>query len=370
MNTHLFRTALAALLLATTAATAQAQTRSAAFVEASIGTNENGNNPMVGVTGGYLWALNNQLSVGGMIGVQELLPPSRGPWLPIGVRGKYRFSGTERGSFFVMADAGWAFDTYEDGSSLLHFRPAVGYDFGKFYLGAGYSLYSATNGDGTMHHFDLRLGWTFGGKTKAEATAARQKKYGQRNRQSTTAGTKNRQGKSLTGSYFEPRLYPKVEVGGMFGLTGGSFTDYNNLGSGMMARVVGMYDFNEHIAAGLGTGLETLGYKPDSESFELGTVHIPVYVRGQVTLGDTESSLRPYVACDLGYRFPLAKEEPGKGTAKGIMLEPQVGLTHGQWSVGLGYALTHFNFPTETMYSIEDCTTEGTAITLRLGYSF
>lgn len=370
MNTHLFKTTLAALLLAATTATSQAQTRSAAFVEGGIGTNENGNNPMISVTGGYLWALSSRFSAGGMIGAIEPVSHPRGPWLPIGVRAKYRFSGTGRGSFFVMADAGWAFDTYEDGSPLLHFRPTVGYDFGKFYLGAGYSLLNFTNGDGTMNYFGIRLGCTFGGKTKAGAAEQRRNRYGESSQQSASSSAKAKQEKSLTDSYFEPQFYLKAELGGTFGLTGGSYTDYSNLGTGVMARVVGMYDFNEHIAAGLGTGLETLGYKPNSEGFELGTVHLPLYVRGQVTLGDSESSLRPYVACDLGYRFPLAKEEPGKGTAKGIVLEPQVGLSHQQWSLGLGYALTHFNFPYQAEHYIDSHTTEGTAVTLRLGYRF
>lgn len=344
----------AGLLAALTPTALKAQTHSGAFAETYVLTNYMG----YGVDGGYQYAFTPHASIAAGAGVESLayIPSIN---ITAFVRGKIHFTAKRASSPYASVDMGYSLHPY-DASGYVFFTPTVGYQFSHLYLGAGCVVSLPSDSDPTELIPTLRIGYTFGHGRKDTQRKPRQPKAETAPRKAPASLATN---------------YLKLELGGGLGLTkaGGVRDRFGGqpelTGTTMFARIVGQHRFSEQLSAGVGTGLELMGYKPQGEGYQLGKLHLPLFVRGQADFNPSSTGVHPYVALDLGYRLPLSSCDEGDFEAKGVVLEPQVGLSRGHWSAALGYSLTHYRFRGTTDYP-SDCTCTASAVTLRLGYAF
>lgn len=344
----------------------QAQTRSAAFAEFQAGLD----NYMAsaGFTGGYQWAITNNLSVGPSAGALCAYNIGPTPIFPVSLRAKYNFSSHRKSSFYAMAEAGYVFHVGDEISNAWRVSPSVGIEFKHLYLGLGYQFLQWEDDTDKEHGVTLKIGYTFGHGNHHEALVSKLRR--QRQRAAEASRSQDNGGESV----FSPHAAFKLEAGAGMGLTQPSIStgtfEPKFIGNTLFMRAVAQYRFTEHLAAGVGTGLETMGFHKSGQGMDMGNLHLPLFVRLQYTFKDEGDAVRPYVSCDVGKRFKLSGSTLEHGSAQGIVLEPTVGIAFHRWSAGLGYAFSRYTFrDSDTAYD-SDRTTQGNAITLRAGYSF
>ena len=296
------------------------------------------------VLGGSTWKMNDAFSLGFGAGVNSSFKFNAIPSIPVYVKSKFDFSSGKTVPF-AMLDLGYNFNIDDFDYSSVLISPSVGVRMGSYYLGAGYIASIPTSGSfGVGHNIAFKLGYMFGGGGKMPA--------------------------------FLRKSYVKVEAGYAFGAKEKEFffenhygaDDYKvkGLGTEAFARLVWMFRATDNIEVGIGSGIDIYSqtfedYYYDEENVEMLSA-LPIYVRPQYRFFDKDAKMRPYVACDLGYRIDLEREAFG-----GIIFEPQVGVEMGKWSVA---AALHTSTYKDSDYKGNSESCSATGLSLRAGYRF
>ena len=296
--------------------------------------------------------MNESFSLGFGAGVNSSFKFNAIPSIPAFVRTKVDFS---QGNVvpFAMLDLGYNFiiDNFDLSSVLV--SPTVGVKMGSYSLGLGYIASIPTkSGLNVGHNLAFKLGYLFRGGGKVPS--------------------------------FIRKSYVKVEAGYAFGGKEKEFFKENHdgaddykmkrLGTEAFARLLWMFRVTDNVEVGIGSGVDI--YFPTEEWYWYNNVNkelvveesgqqlstLPIYVRPQYKFFDEDAKIRPYIACDLGYRIDLEHETFG-----GIMVEPQVGVEFGKLSVA---AALHTSTYKDTDYKGNRESCSAAAISVRVGYRF
>ncbi len=307
-----------------------------------LGTGSSGSLQLLG---GSTWKMNESFSLGFGAGVNSSFKFNAIPSIPAFVRTKVDFS---QGNVvpFAMLDLGYNFiiDDFDLSSVLV--SPTVGVRMGSYSLGVGYIASIPTkSGLSVGHNLAFKLGYLFRGGGTMPA--------------------------------FIRKSYVQVEAGYAFGTKEKEFfrenydgaDDYKvrKLGTEAFARLIWMFRVTDNVEVGIGSGIDIYFqklekyYYDDGETVELLSA-LPIYFRPRYKFFDKSAKMRPYIACDLGYRIDLEHESFG-----GIMIEPQVGVELGKLNFAAALHTPTYK-DTDRYGNSENC--GASAISVRAGYRF
>ncbi len=311
--------------------------------------------------GGSTWNVTDEVALGFGAGVITSFKFNATPFIPVLFRSKFDL-GSGNITPFLLFDAGYNFNLDDMDHSSILISPTVGIRTHGFYLGVGYLAAIATQGETSVgHNLAFRLGYQFGGKK----------------------GTKMRTPNFIKRSHFKLEIgfaqgFTKKEFNYIHFLLGDIKTKYSQLGTNAFARATWMFAVNDNVGLGIGTGFDMFlpkfkYYQNNKDNnFTENRPHpmsIPIYVRPQYNFNQINSEIKPFVACDLGYRIPVSSDD----YYRGLMLEPQVGVViNDKWSVAAGFNLAQFKFKDIQGYSndLDDMKQSTYAASLRVGYTF
>lgn len=295
-----------------------------------------GSNSQAGIQllGGSTWKVADQVSLGFGAGLASSFKFDSAPNVPVFFRSKIDLGKSDIVPFLLF-DAGYSFNVEHIDYSVIMISPTLGVRTHGFYLGIGYIAGISTKGCCSVgHQLAFRLGYQFG----------------------SNRATPNLIKNSTC----------KVEVGAAYG-NGKHRISYdfaNGLGTEAFARVIWMLKPSSRFEIGIGSGVDvflpSFGEGEDKRGQQL--VSVPVFVRPQVNISPSESKIKPYVACDLGYSIDDNKDEGFSG----LMLEPMVGVSFNKISLAAGYRVSRFHY--ENIKEDSSCGVSG--ISLRVGYEF
>lgn len=227
---------------------------------------------------------------------------------------------TKTVSPYISLDMGYELNTDDFSYGTVLFSPTFGVKFGNVYTGLSYIGNIATSGGGMSHGIGIKLGTMIDGKGTARAL----------------------------GKFFSKMT---VEASYGFGLNNNVVKtshqgDISNFGRNVKLQLIENIGITECLSIGIGAGfqaslnkgVETFsGSGYEDEGLLQSSFCVPVFVRPQYDIRQASFGyFHPYAACDLGYRVGAGGDI---GDSSGLLIEPQVGITNGRFSLSVGYSV-------------------------------
>lgn len=226
---------------------------------------------------------------------------------------------TKTVSPYISVDMGYELNTNDFSYGTVLLSPTFGVKFGNMYTGLSYIGNIATSGGGMSHGIGIKLGTMIDGKGTARAL----------------------------GKFFSKMT---VEASYGFGLNNNVVETshkgkISKFGRNVKLQLIENIGITECLSIGIGAGfqaslekgVETFSGSGYEDEKLLSSLCVPVFARPQYNIRQASFGyFHPYVACDLGYRIGAGGDT---GDASGLLIEPQVGITNGRFSLSVGYSV-------------------------------
>ena len=163
-----------------------------------------------------------------------------------------------------------------------------------------------------------------------------------------------RKTETITKKIEKPKKQINPQREGFFVIPEVGFLGVDNHGYTLSLQGIFGYEFNNHLAFGVGTGL----------NFSDIGAYIPLYIslRGDITKKQIAKGITPYYSIDFGYNVSLDRSW---GEIQGVLFSPEFGIKANKFYIGTEFMITNYHPNYHNYYYYNKATL---VWSLKLGY--